>query len=101
MAWDRACEDMPQEYLDAIIAQMLPPKRPLPKTDADLDGSDKLKAIEGRLMGRKLPRFGQPSFDAPLVEWYHEYRYRNAHPHWYEREYYYTEDGIEIHERRQ
>ena len=95
--WNSADDNIPKEYLDAIVAQTMPRKRPLPKTDADLDGSDKLKAIEGRLSGRKLPRFGQPSFDAPLVEWYIEYRYREANPFWIQKEYHWTEDGKEIH----
>ena len=99
-AWNSADDNMPQEYLNAIVAQMLPPKRPLPKTDTDLDGSDELHAVEGRLAGRKWPRFGQPSFDAPLVEWYLEYRYRNEHPFWYEQEYRFNDDGDLIHERR-
>lgn len=97
--WGRADADMPQEYLDAVLVQIMPPKRTV-RTDADLDGSDKLHAIEGRLQGKQMPRFGQPNFDAPLVEWYHEYKYRSKNPLWWEREYYYTDDGKEIHEVR-
>lgn len=95
-SWGRADSDMPQEYLNGILAQCTP-KRREPKTDAELDGSDRLKAIEGRLMGRKQPRFGQPDFDAPLIEWYREYQFRHMNPYWYEREYHYTDDGTLIH----
>ena len=91
-----ADSNMPQDYLGVILAQITP-KRREPKTDADLDGSDKLHAIEGRLQGRKQPRFGQPSFDAPLIEWYREYQFRLRNPYWYEREYHYTDDGELIH----
>ncbi len=98
--WSSADENMPQEYLDAVLVQIMPAKRREPKTDADLDGSDKLHAIEGSLQGKQMPRFGQPSFDAPLVEWYREYQYRNRNPLWYEREYHYTDDGTLIHRRR-
>ena len=97
--WNSADANMPQDYLDAVLAQIMPPKRTV-QTDADLDGSDKLKAIKGRLAGRQMPRFGQPTFDAPLVEWYHEYQYRNRNPLWYEREYYYSDDGKEIHAKK-
>lgn len=98
--WGRADSDMPQDYLDGVLAQIMPPKRRIPKTDADLDGSDKLKAIQGRLWGREMPRFGQPSFDAPIVEWYHEYQFRNTHPFWYEKEYQFLDDGTWIHRRQ-
>ena len=83
---------MPQDYLEAVLAKIMPPKRTV-KSDADLDGSDKLHAIEGRSAGRQMPRFGQPNFDAPLVECYHEYQYRNRNPLWYECEYHYTDVG--------
>ena len=94
--WGRADSDMPQEYLNGILAQCTP-KRREPKTDAELDGSDRLHAIEGRLQGRKQPRFGQPDFDAPLIEWYREYQFRRMNPYWYEREYHYADDGTLIH----
>ena len=101
--WDSACDNMPQEYLENLMAQInaiQPGRKYLPMTDADLDGSDKLKAMEARINGRKRPRWGQPDEDAPLVEWYHEYRYRFIdHPLWFEQEYYYTDDGEEIHFR--
>ena len=94
-------EDLiPQEYFDEIMPSLLPPKRHEPQTDGELDGSDELKAIQGRLAGREMPRFGQPSMDAPLVEWYREYQFRNANPFWYEREYRRAEDGTLIHGRR-
>ena len=99
-SWGRADNDIPQDYLDAILAQCTP-KRREPQNDADLDGSDRLHAIEGRWQGRKQPRFGQPSFDAPLIEWYREYHFRLMHSSWYEREYYYTDDGEEIHAIRE
>lgn len=89
---------IPQEYWDEIIPQLMPPKRREPISDSDLDGSDKLKAIWTRLKGREMPRFGQPSFDAPLVEWYREYQFRNKHPLWYESEYHFLDDGTLIHE---
>ena len=93
----RADSDMPQDYLDGILAQCTP-KRREPQNDAEVKAyGEELHAIEGRLMGRKQPRFGQPSFDAPLIEWYREYRYRLLNPLWYEREYHYTDDGELIH----
>lgn len=96
-SWGRADTDMPQEYLNGILVQITP-KRREPKTDAELKAyGDELKAIEGRLQGRKQPRFGQPDFDAPLIEWYREYQFRRMNPYWYEREYHYTDDGILIH----
>jgi len=97
--WGRADTDMPQEYLTGILAQIMP-KRREPQTDADLDGGDKLKAIYGRLQGMQMARYGQPDFDAPLIEWYREYRFRLKHPHWYEREYHYTDDGTLIHAKK-
>lgn len=96
--WGVADDDIPQDYLKAIVAQTLPPKRREPVSDSDLDGSDKLKAIWTRLKGREMPRFGQPSFDAELVEWYREYQFRNKHPLWYESEYHFLDDGTLIHE---
>lgn len=96
--WGVADDDIPQDYLKAIVAQTLPPKRREPVSDSDLDGSDKLKAIWARLKGREMPRFGQPSFDAELVEWYREYQFRNKHPLWYESEYHFLDDGTLIHE---
>lgn len=101
--WGVADDFMPQDYLAGVMAQInaiQPARRPSPKTDADLDGSDKLKALEGRLAGREMPRFGQPSFDAPLVEWYHEYHYRLKYPLWWQREYHWTDDGEEIHAKK-
>ena len=98
--WNSADDNMPQDYLDSVLARIMPPKRPLPKTDAELDGSDKLHAIEARWKARQMPRFGQPSFDAPLVEWYLEYRYRNLHPLWHENEYHFMKDGTLIHRRQ-
>lgn len=96
--WGRADDDMPQDYLDAILAQCTPKCRE-PQNNAELKAfGDELKAIEGRVMGRRQPRFGQPAFDAPLIEWYREYRYRILNPLWYEREYHYTDDGREIHQ---
>ena len=97
--WGRADNDMPQEYLQGVLAQIkaIQPARHLPITDAELDGSDKLHAIEARWQAREMPRNGQPIFDAPLVEWYHEYQFRNRHPLWYEKEYRYTADGNLIH----
>lgn len=90
--WGRADSDMPQEDLNRILKQCTPSRR-VPITDDELDGSDELKAIEARWAGRKQPRRGQPSFDAPLIEWYREYQYRTKHPFWFYDEYYYTEDG--------
>lgn len=97
--WGRADNDMPQEYLQGVLAQIkaIQPARHSPKTDAELDGSDKLHAIEARWQAREMPRNGQPTFDAPLVEWYHEYQFRNRHPLWYEKEYRYTDNGELIH----
>ncbi|MBR0060708.1 MAG: hypothetical protein IJP68_04425 [Selenomonadaceae bacterium] len=97
--WGRADNDMPQDYLQGVLAQIkaIQPARHSPKTDAELDGSDKLHAIEARWKAREMPRNGQPSFDAPLVEWYREYQFRNRHPLWYEKEYHYTDNGKLIH----
>lgn len=97
--WGVADDNMPQEYLDWILAQCKQ-KRREPLTDDDLDGSDELKALEGRLAGKKQPRHGQPSFDAPLIEWYREYQYRMKHPFWFADEYYYTEDGTLIRKKK-
>lgn len=97
-SWDSACDNMPQDYLDTIVSQTMPRKRRLPTTDAELKANgEELHAIEGRLMGREMPRHGQPSFDAPLVEWYREYLFRRKHPLWYEREYHCTDDYTLIH----
>lgn len=99
--WTSDNEHMPQDYLDAIVAQTMPRKRREPTTDAELIANgDKLKAIEGRLMGRELPRFGQPSFNAPLIEWYREYQFRRSNPFWYEDEYHYLDDGTRIHAKK-
>lgn len=107
--WNSADDNMPQDYLDSVLAQIILPKRPLPKTDSDLDSDERFIAkclrrkANTRFVGQALkdmPRFGQPSFDAPLVDWYHEYRYRNLHPLWYTNEYRYTDDGTLIHRRQ-
>lgn len=97
--WNSADDNMPQDYLQGVLAQIkaIQPARRLPKTDAELDGSDKLHAIEARWKAREMPRNGQPSFDAPLIEWYHEYYFRSRHPLWYEKEYYFIADGEMIH----
>ena len=99
--WNSADDNMPQDYLHDVLAQIkaIQPARHLPATDAELDGSDKLHAIEARCQARKMPRNGQPSFDAPLVEWFHEYRLRNRNPLWFENEYRYTDDGNLIHSK--
>lgn len=93
--WGRADNEMSQDYLQGVLAQIkaIQPLRHSPKTDTDLDGSDKLHAIEARIKAREMPRNGQPNFDAPLIEWYHEYQFRNRHPFWHEKKYYYTDDG--------
>ena len=99
--WGRADSDIPQDYISAIVAQTMPRKRREPITDAELIANgDELKAIAGRIMGRELPRFGQPNFDAPLVEWYREYQFRRNNPFWYEDEYHYLDDGTRIHAKK-
>lgn len=101
--WGRADTDMPQEYVDNVLAQIeaIQPKRREPQNDAEVKAfGEELHAIEGRTAGRRKPRFGQPAFDAPLIEWYREYRYRLKHPLWHEREYHYTDDGREVHQLR-
>ena len=93
--WTSDNDRMPQEYLDGVMAQInaiQPGKR---------DTFDELKAIEGRIWGRKMPRFGQPAYDAPLTEWYREYQYRISHPFWYEREYHFLDDFTCIHELKE
>lgn len=61
---------------------------------------EEIHALEGRMAGRKMPRFGQPSFDAPLVDWYREYQFRTDNPFWWESEYYYLDDGTLIHAKK-
>lgn len=99
--WDSACEHMPDDYADEIQALLMSYQHgKQPQCDADLDGSDRLKAIEARWEARTKyarQRHGQPSFDAPLIDWYHEYQYRRQHPFWYEREYRVDADGNLIH----
>lgn len=72
--WGRADADMPQEYLDAILAQCTP-KRPQPADH--LDSIQQVIAVEAKMRGRRNPRKGQPSFNAPLIEWYRENQVRN------------------------
>ena len=66
--WDSACDNMPQEYVDAIVAQTLPKR----KSPPHLDSIQKIFAVETKLEARRRPRPGQPGFDAPLEEWYRE-----------------------------
>lgn len=66
--WDSACERMPQEYVDAIVAMTLPKVKPAPH----LDTIQKWAAVETKREARKYPRPGQPAFDAPLEDWYRE-----------------------------
>ena len=66
--WDSACENMPQEYVDKIVAMTIPKVKPAPH----LDTIQKWAAIETRNEARKYPRPGQPAFDAPLEDWYRE-----------------------------
>lgn len=42
--WDSACENMPQDYLEAVVAQMLPKKMPPPS---------QLNILEQRLRERE------------------------------------------------
>lgn len=64
-------EDLiPQEYFDAIMPSLLPPKRK--RADEELDSIARYAAIDARNFGRQFPRAGQPSPDAPLIEWYRE-----------------------------
>ena len=97
--WGRADDNMPQDYLQGVLAQIkaIQPAWREPTTNAELDGSDKLHAIETRWQARKMPRNGQPPFDAPLVEWFHEYHFRNRNPFWFENEYRYADNGNLIH----
>ena len=89
--WTSDNEHMPQDYLDGVLAQINRYQ------SGKRDDFDELKALQGRIWARDMPRFGQPAFDAPLADWYREYQYRINHPFWYEREYHYTDDGTLIH----
>ena len=74
--WGSADENMPQEYLDGVMAQInaIQPAKPRP---ADyLDSFQRIEAIRTRNEARQRPREGQPSFDAPLIEWYREHQLR-------------------------
>lgn len=71
--WDSACDNMPQEYVDKIVAMTLPKR----KSPPHLDTIQKWAAIETKLAARKYPRPGQPAFDAPLEDWYRERDLRN------------------------
>lgn len=70
--WDSACENMPQEYVDQIVAMTLPKRKSSPQ----LDSIQKLYAVETKMAARKYPRPGQPAFDAPLEDWYREHARR-------------------------
>lgn len=64
-------EDLiPQEYFDEITSSLLPPKRE--RTADEIDSIARGAAIDARNFGRQFPRVGQPSFDAPLIDWYRE-----------------------------
>ncbi|MBQ3433753.1 MAG: hypothetical protein IJG24_01760 [Selenomonadaceae bacterium] len=68
-------EDLiPQEYFDEIMPSLLPPKRE--RTANELDSIARGAAIDARNFGRQFPRYGQPSMDAPLIEWYREKKLR-------------------------
>lgn len=74
--WDSACENMPQDYLEAVVAQMMPKQKYPPH----LDTIQKWAAVETKIEARRRPRPGQPDFDAPLEDWYRERDRRNQ---WY------------------
>ena len=75
-SWDSACDNMPRDYLDDVMAQInaIQPAKPRP---ADcLDSIQQCIAADAKIFGRQFPREGQPAFDAPLTEWYREYKFR-------------------------
>lgn len=71
--WDSACENMPEEYLNEVVAMMMPKR----KSPPHLDSIQKIVAVRTKLEAREYPRPGQPAFDAPLEDWYREYSRRN------------------------
>lgn len=102
-SWDSACEHMPTDYADEVqtLFKRYQPLNREPKTDAEVkELGYELNVIETKLDARRLPRFGQPSFDAPLVDWYREFKFRRLHPLWYEREYRYSDDGELVHAKK-
>ena len=74
--WGRADDDMPQEYLDGVLAQIeaIQPSRPRPADS--LDSIQQMVAVRAKVFGKQFPREGQPAFDAPLIEWYRESKLR-------------------------
>lgn len=101
--WDSACEHMPEEYAAEVQAKLkrYQPLNREPKSDEEVkELGYELNVLETRIAARKMPRFGQPDYEAGLLEWYQEYRYRRKKPLWYEEEYHYTDEGKVIHAKK-
>lgn len=69
-------QEIPQDYLDEVMAQINALQHPKPRPTDYLDSFQRISAIEARNEARQRPREGQPSFDAPLIDWYREHQLR-------------------------